>query len=267
MRPWSTFVPSRYWLVPPLVALAAEVLTRAFPNAFLPPPTVVLTAIHDQWFGRPGAAVLLSGPVCEHVLPSLSRTLGGWALAAVAGVVAGLTIGLRPGLHRYTAPALAFLRALPPPILLPVFLLVLGLGTPAELATIVSGAVWPVLLAAVDGARSVHPTQVATAEVFGLSRSRWIGSVVFPAAWPAILAGLRVSMAMALVLMVVSELAGASSGIGYQLAVARDRFDYPGMWAVVVLLATLGCLLDAALRGAASRVQCHRAAPGSGTSP
>jgi ABC-type nitrate/sulfonate/bicarbonate transport system permease component len=116
-----------------------------------------------------------------------------------------------------------------------------------QLGVIVFGVVWPILLNSIDGARSVQTTQVETARAFRVSRRRWLLGVVLPAASPKIFAGLRISLALALILMVISELVGTSHGLGRALIDASAMFDIPEMWAVVVLLGILGYLLNALL--------------------
>jgi ABC-type nitrate/sulfonate/bicarbonate transport system permease component len=107
--------------------------------------------------------------------------------------------------------------------------------------------IWPVLLNTVDGARSVEDTQVATARVFRLPPGQWFFGVVLPAASPKIFAGLRVSLSLSLILMVISELAGATNGVGFQLTQAQQGFDYIMMWTIVVLLGVLGYLMNTVL--------------------
>jgi ABC-type nitrate/sulfonate/bicarbonate transport system permease component len=104
-----------------------------------------------------------------------------------------------------------------------------------------------VLLNSVDGARSVDPVMADTARVFRLSRARWLFGVVLPAAGPKIFAGLRVSLSIALILMVISEVVGATSGIGYQLSTAQGASDLPGMWSWIALISLLGYLLNRGL--------------------
>jgi ABC-type nitrate/sulfonate/bicarbonate transport system permease component len=180
--------------------------------------------------------------------------LAGWAIAAVCGVVVGLALGRSGVVLQYLSPLFAFVRAVPPPLLVPLFLVLFELGTPMQLATIVVGVVWPVLLSSIDGAASVHPVQVETARVLHLRPMQWWLRVVLPAAMPKVMAGLRVSLSLALILMVISELVGATNGLGFQLALAQRRFDFVTMWTVVVLLGVLGYAFNAGLVAVESRV-------------
>jgi ABC-type nitrate/sulfonate/bicarbonate transport system permease component len=205
---------------------------------YFPPPLQIAKAAEQLEASR-----LLA----HDVLPSLAKVLGGWALAATIGVIAGLGLGrCRPAVDCLEL-ALAFLRTMPPPLLVPVFMVACGIGTTMELTTIVFGAVWPVLINTMDGARSIEPVLTATAQVFRIARWRWLFGVVLPAASPKVFAGLRVSLSIALILMVISELVGSTSGIGYQLGLAQGSSDLPTMWVWIVVIGLLGYLLNQAL--------------------
>ena len=242
-----------------LVALVGwEVATRAADSTFFPPPTVIGGALWRTWFSGPATHLFLSDLAVANLGPSLGRALGGWVIAVVVGGAAGLALGRSPRALEVAGPLLAFVRAVPPPLLVPVFLVWFSLGAEMQVATIVVGVVWPVLLGSVDGARSVHPVQAETARAFRTPRARWVVGVVLPAALPKVFAGMRVSLSLALILMVISELVGTSEGLGLQLAVAQRRFDFLTMWTAVVLLAVLGHLLDAGLVAVEHRVLRHR---------
>jgi ABC-type nitrate/sulfonate/bicarbonate transport system permease component len=234
------------WAV--LVAAVAlwEPAARLGDSPFFPPPSAIAVALWDRlWFSDLAVA---------HLVPSVGRMLAGWGIAALCGVTAGLALGRSGVVLQYLSPLFAFVRAVPPPLLVPLFLVLFDLGTPMQLATIVVGVIWPVLLSSIDGAASVHPVQVETARVLRLRRTEWWLRVVVPAAAPKVMAGLRVSLSLALILMVISELVGATNGLGFQLALAQRRFDFLAMWTVVVLLGVLGYALNAGLLAVESRV-------------
>jgi ABC-type nitrate/sulfonate/bicarbonate transport system permease component len=125
-----------------------------------------------------------------------------------------------------------------------------------QIATIIFGVIWPVLLAAVDGARSVDALQEDTMRVFGLSAPQRLMLIILPAALPKIFAGLRLSLSLALILMVVSELmGGATNGIGFTLLLQAQRaYDIPAMWGGIVMLGVLGFALNSALLAIEDRV-------------
>jgi ABC-type nitrate/sulfonate/bicarbonate transport system permease component len=231
-----------------LPALALwETATRLAGSPFFPPPSAIVAAGARIWLTGPATHAFLSDPVFTDVLPSLTRVLGGWLLAAALGTALGIALGRsRTGMD-YVGPLFAFARAVPPPTLIPVFLVLFGIGQSMQLATITFGALWPVLLNAADGARSLDPLQEETARSLRTPPLHRIALVVLPAALPKVFAGLRLSLAIAVILMVVSELVGAANGIGYQLLFAQRQFDFPVMWAWIMLLGLLGYGLNTLL--------------------
>nr|WP_225955125.1 ABC transporter permease [Kibdelosporangium phytohabitans] len=234
----------RWQLVVSCVAVAAvlvvwQAITKAAADPYFPPPLDIAGRAGDLWFSPSS----LTGDI----LPSLGVLLGGWLIAAVLGIVLGTALGRAGKAMDYAGALLAFARSVPPPLLVPVFMVMFSLGPQTELITIVTGAIWPVLLNAVDGARSVDATKTDTARAFRISKPQWIFGVVLPAASPKIFAGLRLSLSIALILMVLSELVGTSNGIGYQLANAQGYSDLAGMWAWIVLIGALGFLLNRVL--------------------
>jgi ABC-type nitrate/sulfonate/bicarbonate transport system permease component len=237
---------ARRWTVFVVALVLWELAARVGDSPFFPPPSRIAVALWHTWF--------VSDLAVTDLLPGIGRMLFGWTIAGLCGVVAGLVLGRSGSALQYLSPLFAFARAVPPPLLVPLFLVLFDLGTPMQLATIVVGVVWPVLLSSIDGAASVHPVQVETAKAFRLRRTEWWLRVVLPAAAPKVFAGLRVSLSLALILMVISELVGATNGLGFQLALAQRRFDFLTMWTVVVLLGVLGYAFNTGLLAVESRV-------------
>jgi ABC-type nitrate/sulfonate/bicarbonate transport system permease component len=245
---------ARRWTVFAVALVLWDLAARVGDSPFFPPPSRIGVALWGTWFAGPPTRLWLSDLAVANLLPGIGRMLLGWAIAALFGVVVGLALGRSGSVLLYLSPLFAFARAVPLPLLVPLFLVLFDLGTPMQLATIVVGVVWPVLLSSIDGAESVHPVQVETAKAFRLRRTEWWLQVVLPAAAPKVFAGLRVSLSLALILMVISELVGATNGLGFQLALAQRRFDFLTMWTVVVLLGVLGYAFNTALLAVESRV-------------
>ncbi|GAA1629442.1 ABC transporter permease [Nonomuraea maheshkhaliensis] len=234
----------RLWVIP-LVLVLWELAARALADTDFPPPTTIIARMHALWFSGPAGRLFLTEDAMGNLLPSLGRMFGGWVLAAVIGVLLGTALGRSRTATDYVDPLMEFGRSIPPPLLLPVFVLLFKVELTTQLATIVFGVIWPVLLNSVDGARSVDRGYTETATVFGLTRAQRLRLVVLPAAAPKIFAGLRLSLSLALILMVITELIGGSNGIGYQLLQAQRSFDGAGVWAAIALLGVLGYLVNA----------------------
>lgn len=253
---------SRVWLGVLLVA-GWELVTRAVGEAYFPPPSTIAAATYELWFSGPASHLFLTDKAVDDFGPSLFNLFGGWLVAGLAGVVVGVALGLSPALADYLEPLVHFGRAIPPPTVLPFFIVVFKLGTTMQIATIVAGVIWPVLLNAMDGVRAVDRLQLDTARVFGVGRLSTLTRVVLPAAAPKIAAGLRVSLGIALILMVLSELVGSTTGIGSHLIGAQRDFDLPQMWAGILLLGVLGYLFNALFLLAENRLLAwHREAGG-----
>lgn len=216
-------------------------------SAFFPPPYEIIGKVRELWFSGPPAHLWLTGAAFADLLPSLGRMLLGLTISAVIGIVFGLALGRSQSVYEYLDPLMQFFRAIPPPTLIAVFIVIFKIGTQMEVATIVFGTVWPILLNTADGARSVDPLHLETARVFRLSRARVLFGVIVPDALPKIFAGLRLATSLSLILMVFSELVGSDSGVGYQMTNAQSSFDMTGMWAVIVILGILGYVLNLAL--------------------
>lgn len=235
------------WVVLAGLVVLWELVTKQADDPFFPRPSVIAGAIHERWLSGPPSRLFLSAAVRHDVLPSLLRLLAGFGIAALAGIAIGVALGRSQRLSEYVAPVLHFLRAVPPPALLPVFIVLIGLGSSMQVSVIVFGVIWPILLNSADGARAVPATQVETARAFRVSRARWLFGVLLPSASPKIFAGLRISLSLAVILMVISEQLGSSNGLGRSLVDAQRAFSLRDMWAVIVLLGILGYLLNSAL--------------------
>ena len=223
-------------------------------RVFWPTFTDVAARLWEAWLGNPEAWR-------ESVLPSMARLLAGWAGAVLAGVAIGTVIGRSGRVRDYVDPMIHFLRAIPPPALLPLFIVLLGIGDAMKVAMIGFGVVWPILLNTVDGVRSVDPLHLATARIYRMGRWDRLTHVVLPSAAPKVFAGLRVSLSIAVILMVISEMVATVDGVGFELVQAQRSFRTLDVWAVIVLLGIIGYTLNAILAGIESRVLAwHRTA-------
>jgi ABC-type nitrate/sulfonate/bicarbonate transport system permease component len=203
---------------------------------YYPSLSKVLTAFRKDWiFARVGS----------DLLPSLARFGGGYVLAAVVGVAAGVAIGRSPRLRLLTRPAVEIIRAVPPPLLLPFVLVTVGTSNGSRVAVIVLGTVWPILINTADGVRAVDPVTLDMAATFRLSAFARLRRVVLPAATPQIAVGLRTGLAVGLILMIISEMQGAADGLGFRVLNAQRTFDTPGMMAGILVIGLVGLVLNA----------------------
>jgi len=249
-----------------LLVVAAAVIgwqlgTSRASNPYFLPPAQIVPGMYHRWFDGPASHLWLTADATANLLPSLGRMLGGWAIAAAAGIALGVAIGRLPLLADLAEPLVHFGRAVPPPALVPVFLFVFKIGTPMEVATIAFGVIWPVLVNSIDGARHVDAGYAETARAFRLSPAQRLRRVILPGAAPKICAGLRLSLALALVMMIISEFAGSTDGIGNEMLTAQSTFDIALMWQIIVLLGVLGIILNGLFALAERRILAWQRRP------
>ncbi|MEO6085342.1 MAG: ABC transporter permease subunit [Umezawaea sp.] len=210
-----------------------QALTMIVAHTYFPTPLRIGTAAGDLWLSGPQAWI-------RDIGPSLARLACGWTAAAVLGVLLGVGLGRNRHARDLLSFPLAMARAVPYPLIVPVLVVVLGLGPAMEIVSIALAVLWPVLLHTADGARTITPELTAVLRAAELPRTAWLTRVVLPAAAPAILTGLRTGASIGLILMVVAELAGGINGIGVRLGAAGATFDLPALWAWICLLGALG---------------------------
>jgi ABC-type nitrate/sulfonate/bicarbonate transport system permease component len=181
----------------------------------------------------------------EHVVPSLERIGLGFAIAVVAGVALGIPIGLSRWARLWTMPHIEYWRAMPPPALLPIsIILVHSIGNKQKVSFIAFFCLFPVLLNTIDGVRGIDPTLIETARSYNVPRLERIRRLVLPAAAPQIAAGMRSSVSLAVIMMVLSEYFSSTSGVGYVLLISKNTFQFTPMWAAIVIIGVLGYLLN-----------------------
>ncbi|SOE06957.1 ABC transporter permease [Streptomyces sp. Ag109_G2-15] len=236
------------WSVLLLAVACWEAAARSRGSVYFPPPLRIARHAHDLWFSGSVGHLFLTTAAVDSVLPSLGRMAAGFVIAAVTGILLGLAVGRSRRAYALCNPVLQFARAVPPPALVPVFVVVLDFGTPMQVASIAFSAVWPVLVNAAEGARATDPLRLEVAAVLRLTGPERLWFLVLPSALPRIFAGLRLSLSLSLILMVFSELLpGTADGIGFTLTDAQSRSDLLTVWAALMLLGVLGYLLNTGL--------------------
>ncbi|WP_107050079.1 ABC transporter permease [Streptomyces bicolor] len=236
------------WTVLALAVAVWQLAARAHGSVYFPPPAEIARHVRDLWFSGPVRHVFLTEAAVADVLPSLGRMAAGFALAAVAGIALGVAVGRSRRAYALCNPVLQFARAVPPPALVPLFVVIFDFGTPMQIASIVFSAVWPVLINTAEGARDTDPLRLEVAAVLHLTPAERLRFLILPSALPRIFAGLRLSLSLSLILMVFSELLpGTANGIGFTLTDAQSRSDLLTVWAALVLLGALGYLLNTGL--------------------
>lgn len=220
---------TRLWL-PVAILTGWWWLTIGSQSLFFPPLTDILAHFGRWWLG-PG--------LLRDVLPSLRNLVVGFSLAVVIGIGGGLLIGSLPALRDGISPELELARAVPAVALMPAAVIILGLGDSMRISLIAAGAVWPVLLATIAGVRDTIARLGDVETVFRVPLAARL-HLRLQGALPRILAGSRTAIALAIVLIVVSEMQGGAYGIGNRLLNAQRNFAISEMWSAMLLLGLIG---------------------------
>lgn len=222
--------------VPIAMLLAWQLWTVHADNPNFPRLSTILVEFRDMW---------LFSDFGTHVVPSLKRILLGFGIATVIGIGLGIPLGMSRWTRALAMPHVEYWRAMPPPALLPISIVLLhSIGDVQKVSFIAFFCLFPILLNTMDGVRAIDPTLIDTAKSFNVSRWERIRRLVFPAAMPQISAGMRTSLSLAVIIMVVSEYFSSTSGVGYVLLNSKNTFQFTPMWAAILLIGLLGYLLN-----------------------
>jgi len=222
--------------VPVAILLAWQAWTIHIDSSKFPRLSTILVEFRDLW---------LFSQFNEHVVPSLERIGLGLTLGVVAGIALGIPIGLSRWARLWAAPHIEWWRAMPPPALLPISIVLLhSIGNKQKVAFIAFFCIFPVLLNTIDGVRGIDPTLIETARSYNIPRHERVRRLVLPAAAPQIAAGIRTSVSLAVITMVLAEFFSSTNGVGYVLLISKNTFQFTPMWATIVLIGVLGYLLN-----------------------
>ena len=183
------------------------------------------------------------------IVDSLRRVAIGFGAAAVIGIPAGLALGWYPAANQVVNPLLQILRPISPIAWIPVAIILLGVGDHAATSLIFLGALFPIVVACVDGVSNVPSVFRLAGRNFGLSPVRLLTRVVFPAALPKIIVGLRIALGIAWLVVVAAEMIAVDSGLGYLVIDSRNagkRYDL--VVAAMLIIGLIGLILDTGFR-------------------
>ena len=189
-------------------------------------------------------ANLSNGTYFKVIGSSLQRLFVGYFLAVFLAVSLGLAMGVWRRFFLLVEPLVEFLRPIPSPAYLPMAILFLGIDDTMKIFMVSFAAFFPILLNTVSGVRSVDPVLLETGKTFGYGRWQIIRQILLPASASYILTGMRISLAIALIVTVIAEMVAGNSGIGFYVLNAQRSFLVPEMYAGVIALAFVGFALN-----------------------
>jgi ABC-type nitrate/sulfonate/bicarbonate transport system permease component len=223
-----------------LVGLAMLLWQCASAFGWVDPVSVPrVTTILGSWWEN-----LASGTIPAQLGPSLQRILVGLGLAIAIGMPLGLLMGVNRLAYRLLEPITELIRPIPSAAYIPVAILFLGLGDAMKLFVITLACVFPILLNTYSGVKSIDPVLIDTGRTLGTPRLGILRKIVIPASLPSVLTGIRISLGIALIVAVVSEMIAGNNGLGYFLIDNQRTFRVSDVFAGILTLGGVGYLLN-----------------------
>jgi ABC-type nitrate/sulfonate/bicarbonate transport system permease component len=198
-----------------------------------------VSLVWQSWLER-----LLDGTLLGHLWATFWRQMTGYAIAVVLGVALGLLMGYSRFLYNLLEPLVEVLRPIPGAAYLPILVLFVGIGHEMKVILILIAAFFPILLNTYSGVRAIDVVQLDTARTLGLTTFQTFRELIVPAASPHILTGMRISLAISLILAVLGEMIVSNDGLGYYTLLAQRTFRIPEVYAGLFMLAIFGYILN-----------------------
>jgi ABC-type nitrate/sulfonate/bicarbonate transport system permease component len=222
-------------LLPLVLFLAGWEIFGPAQSPYFPPPSTWWTSVVE--LGQRG-----------RLLPAIGATLlsfvYGLTTAALVGGVIGMLIGVSRIARRVLGPLLEFCRALPPPVVVPVAILLLGYGQNLKLLVVAWAAIWPILLNTASATSLIDPLLVDVGRTFRLGTSTRVRKIIAPAAVPGFLLGVRVAVPLAIIITLLVEMLTLVPGIGSLIVRAQREYQSAQVYGLLVLVGILGFLLN-----------------------
>ncbi|MGV9245201.1 ABC transporter permease [Streptomyces sp. NPDC003710] len=222
-------------------------------RTFLPPFGEVARA----WWG-----LAADGQLVDNARASLVRSFSGFGLAVAVAVPLGLLIGWYQPVADLLGPLLEVFRNTAALALLPVFVLLLGIGETSKISIVVYACTWPILLNTISAVRSVDPTLLKLAKSMDLSAPRLFQKVILPSSVPVIFTGIRLAGAASILVLVAAEMIGAKAGLGYLINASQYNFAIPQMYAGILTISAIGVVFNQFLVAAERRLSSWRVPAG-----
>jgi len=223
-------------MVSPLLLIAlweGLVRIRILDARFFPAPSSIVGTF---------AGLIASGELLLHVSASLRRVLLGFLVGGVPALTLGLAMGLSRWARAALNPIISATYPIPKSAILPLVMLIFGLGDASKVVLVAIGVFYLVLINTMAGVLNIQPIFLDVGRNFGANRLQVFRSIALPGALPLIFAGLRLGLGIGLVLIVIAEIVGARSGIGYMIWQAWTIFQVERMYVGLVVIAILGWL-------------------------
>lgn len=233
---------SFFWGVPLVVLffLIWEIAPRIgiLSPIFFPPFSKVVHALLD---------LILTGELQTNIIVSLSRAFIGFLFAVIIAVPLGFIMGRYSLFEKVMDLLIQGLRNTSQFALLPVFIMLLGIGEASKIAMTFNAAVWVILINTISGVKGIDPLLIKSAISMGTSDKELLKKIIFPASFPSIVTGVRLGIKSSLMSVIAAEMLGAKSGIGFLIQNSQLTYRIPQMYAGILVLTMLGVILNYSL--------------------
>jgi len=221
-------------LIPLLILWEALPRLGVVPSTLVPPLSQVAETFWDMLTRR---------SLLSHAGSSLTRFALGLGIAIAVGFPIGVMMGWNVFIRKHALPLFQILAPVPPPAWVPITIIALGVGLPMQTFLVFLGAFYPILFNSYQGVKDTDPRYLASARVFGASEWTLIWRVYVPSALGSVVMGVKIGIAMALVMLVIAEMHGGNTGIGYLLVESKEYFRIDRMVVCMIVLGAVGWFL------------------------
>jgi ABC-type nitrate/sulfonate/bicarbonate transport system permease component len=204
-------------------------------TVMLPAPTTII---------KQGWLLLQDGELISHLLASLRRTALGFVFGTIPAIVLGVAMVRMPALYELLNPLMQMFRSVPALAFVPLAIFWFGIGETSKVFLIAWAVFFPLWISTYFGVRDVNPLFLRASASLGASGWRQLVFVLLPAALPHVLSGIRISISIAVVILVAAELSGASFGIGYLIQESAQVFRVDQMFVGIVTLGLMGFAIN-----------------------
>lgn len=207
---------------------------------FFPPPSAIVGTLVEM---------ISSGELVKHVSISLYRIALGFLAGVIPGIVIGLLMGLYSPIRHFVSPIIMALMPIPTLALLPIIIILFGIGDLSKVVTIAGSVFFPVVINTAAGVINIEKIHLDVAKNYGAGKFNFFSKIALPGAMPVMLEGIQMGQAIALLTIVAAEMMGATSGIGYLIWTSYKAFLLQEMYVGLILISFFGYLFSLVLRG------------------
>jgi NitT/TauT family transport system permease protein len=214
--------------------------TEIVDSRFFPPPTKIIGTFMELG---------MSGELFSHIGISLTRIFSGFLLGVIPGIILGLLIGMYSPIRYFFSPLIMALMPIPTLALLPIILIIFGIGEVSKMVTIAGSVFFPVVINTAAGVTNIDNIYIDVAKNYGANAKNFFFKIALPGSLPVMLEGIQMGQAIALLTIVAAEMMGANSGIGYLIWTSYKAFLLQEMYVGLVLISFFGYFFSLLLRG------------------